>query len=100
MLGTTKEAGLARPLLRIAGEKQGQVFFNFEVQSVMLERKTVRGLEVRSHVLTEKIGGRHCSCCRVRGPEVQSPMLVEEIVLGTEVRNLMLVKRSDPPFQG
>ena len=59
VLGTPKEAGLARPLLRAAGEKQEQGFFNFEVLNAMLQRRTVRGLELRSHGVTRMIGGRH-----------------------------------------
>ena len=55
MLGTAKEAGLARPLLGTAGEMQDQVFFNFGARSAMLVKKIVLGSEVRSIMLVRKI---------------------------------------------
>ena len=50
--------------------------------------------------MTGKNGGRHCSCCHVRGPEVQSPTLVEEIAPGTEARIPGLPRKSDSQFPG
>ena len=47
MLGAAKEAGLARPLLEVAGEKQNQVLFDFEDQSVMLKEENVPGAKVQ-----------------------------------------------------
>ena len=79
MLGTAKEAGLARPLLGTAGEMQNQVCFNFGARSVIL----VTAGEVQNQVFFN-FGARNV-------------MRMKKIVLGSEIRNPMLVKRTGLP---